>query len=78
MNKVMSLRVGQYVLLLLSILMVGAGSGMFATVILWRLPLQARNWASLIEISGMVGFVVLGVWKSCDDWAAKTAAVTRT
>ena len=78
MKKLVTLRSGQFLLLLSSILLIGAGSGMLAMVILWRLPLVAREWATLIQIGGMIGFVVLAIWKSCDDWAERTGAVTRT
>jgi hypothetical protein len=78
MNKIITLRSGQFLLLLLSILLIGAGSGIMATVILWRAPLAARNWAALFEIGGMACFIVLSIWKSCDDWAARTGYVNQT
>ena len=77
MNKIVTLRSGQFLLLVLSLLAMGAAAGLLGAAIAWHVR-QAFNPAILLELLGGAAFVVCGIWKSCDDWATRTSAVTRT
>ena len=72
MAKPVTLKVGQYLLLLGSVAATCAGGGMLLQAIVWRLPLEARSLGFLIMIGGQLALVVTMIWKSVDDWTAKT------
>ena len=74
MAKPVTLKVSQFLLLLGAVAGACAGGGMLIQAIFWRLPLEARNLGFLIMIAGQVGFVVLCIWKSLDDWTARTTS----
>lgn len=72
MARSVTLKRGQFLLLLLSVLALGAAGGMFGAVLAWHVP-QARNPAIALELFGAVVFVGLSIWKSVDDWTDKTS-----
>jgi hypothetical protein len=72
MARPVTLKVGQYLLLLASVAAICAGGGMLLQAIYWHLPFAARSSGFLIMLGGQLSFVVLGIWKSVDDWTART------
>jgi hypothetical protein len=71
MAKPVTLKVGQFLLLLLAVLMVGAGAGVLVAGLYWHVHGFATLSAPL-QILGATALVVLCIWKSLDDWAERT------
>lgn len=65
MAKPVTLKVGQYLLLVVALMAVGAAGGVMATAIHWHLR-GAMLLAIPIEIAGMAAFGVLAVWKTLE------------
>ncbi len=72
MAKPVTLKISQYLLLLGAAAATCTGGGMLLQAIFWRLPLEARNLGFLIMIGGQLTLVVGMIWKSVDDWTART------
>ena len=72
MARPVTLKVGQFLLLLAAVAAICAGGGMLLQAIFWRLPLPARNLGMFIMLVGQLCFVVVMIWKSVDDWTART------
>lgn len=71
MNRSVTFKVGQYLLLALSLLGIGAGGGAMAVAIVWHVR-DGMALAFPFELVGMTAFAVLSVWKSLDGWAERT------
>jgi hypothetical protein len=65
MAKPVVFKLGQYLLLALSLLLIGAAGGMFAVAIHWRIH-GALLVAIPVEIVGIAAFCVLSLWKTLE------------
>ncbi len=72
MVRLVTLKVGQFLLLIASLLLIGAAAGVVGVGLHWHVHGFVTLSAPL-EILGILAFVVLTIWKSVDDWAARTA-----
>ncbi len=72
MAKPVTLKVGQFLLLAASLLLIGAAAGVIGAGLYWHVHGFVTLSAPL-EILGILAFIVLSIWKSVDDWAARTA-----
>jgi hypothetical protein len=65
MAKPVTLNVGQYLLLMVSLLGVGAGGGAMATALVWHVR-GGMLLAFPLYVVGMGAFSVLSVWKTLE------------
>jgi hypothetical protein len=72
MAKPVTLKVGQYLLLIASLLLIGAASGIIGAGLYWHVH-GFVTLSAPVEILGLLAFIALAIWKSVDDWAARTA-----
>ena len=71
MGKPVTLKTGQFLLLVLALLLIGAAGGIGGAGIYWHV----HGFVALsapVEILGLLAFIALSIWKSLDDWAART------
>jgi len=73
MAKPVTLKVGQYLLLLAAAAATCTGGGMLLQAIYWRLPFEARTLGMAIVLGGQLTLVVTMIWKSVDNWTARTS-----
>lgn len=71
MARPVALKVGQFLLLVASLLLIGAASGIVGAGLYWHIHGFVTLSAPL-EILGLLAFAVVMVWKSLDDWGART------
>jgi hypothetical protein len=72
MRRTVTLKVGQFLLLVVAILMIGVSTGVMAAGWRWHVH-GAVALAAPIQIAGLAAFIVMSIWKSVDDWTAKTS-----
>ncbi len=65
MAKPVTLKVGQYLLLMVSLLAIGAAGGMMGVAIYWRLR-GVLLLAIPIELVGLATFGALSIWKTME------------
>jgi hypothetical protein len=71
MAKPVTLKLGQYLLLIASLFLVGAGSGITGAGLYWHVH-GFVTLSAPVEILGLLAFIVLAIWRSVDNWAART------
>ena len=71
-GQAVTLKVGQLLLLVFAVVMIGMGTGAAAPRASTGMSTASCNLAAPLEIVGLVAFVLLSIWKSTDDWAART------
>lgn len=71
MAKPVTLKVGQFLLLVASLLLIGAAAGVVGAGLRWHVHGYATLSAPL-EILGLLAFIALMIWKSLDGWAVRT------
>jgi hypothetical protein len=71
MTKPVTLKIGQFLLLIASLLLIGAASGIMGAGLYWHVH-GFVTLSAPIEILGLFALIVLMVWKSLDDWAIRT------
>jgi hypothetical protein len=71
MAKPVTLKVGQFLLLVASLCLIGAAAGVLGAGLYWHVHGFA-TLAAPLEILGGVAFVVLATWKTLDDWVERT------
>ncbi len=72
MARPVTLKVGQFLLLVASLLLIGAASGIIGAGLFWHIH-GFVTLSAPVEIVGLLALVVLMIWKSVDDWTARTA-----
>ena len=72
MAKPVTLKIGQYLLLIASLLLIGAAAGITGAGLYWHVH-GFVTLSAPVQILGLLAFVVLAIWKSVDGWAARTA-----
>jgi hypothetical protein len=65
MAKPVTLKIGQYLLLMVSLLAIGAAAGMMTVAVYWRI--HAILLLSIpVEIVGIAAFAALSLWKTME------------
>jgi len=72
MAKPVTLKVGQFLLLVASLLLIGAAGGIAGAALHWHVH-GFVTLSAPVEIVGLAAFIVLMIWKTVDDWGARTA-----
>ncbi|HEY4029884.1 MAG TPA: hypothetical protein VGM25_06035 [Caulobacteraceae bacterium] len=71
MAKFVTLKTGQFLLLVVSLFLIGAAAGIMGAGLYWHVH-GFVTLAAPAEILGMAAFIVFSIWKIVDDWAVRT------
>ena len=71
MAKPVTFKVGQFLLLMASLILIGAAAGIIGAGLYWHVH-GFVTLSAPVEILGLLAFIVLGIWKSLDGWAERT------
>ena len=71
MCKPVTVKLGQFLLLVVALLLLGAAVGISGVGFYWNIY-RFVALSAPVEIAGLLALISVMVWKSWDDWAART------